>query len=70
MKNNMDNLQEEYEKWIALRNQSIDKRREKLCYCGHTYKCECADPDIELFRESVERKTINLEDPKNGWKAI
>lgn len=65
----MDNLQEEYEKWIALRNQSIDERGEKLCYCGHTYKCECADPDIELFKGSVERKTITMGDPKNGWKS-
>lgn len=64
----MANLQEEYEKWLVLRFQSADEDGQKLCYCGHTYKCECADPDVQLFKESVGRKTIKLGDPKNGWK--
>ena len=57
-----------YKSWIKLRNKSIDEFNEKLCYCGHTFKCSCSNPDITLFEESVNRKTIILEDSKNGWE--
>ncbi len=57
----------EFENWINLREQSIDDRGEKLCYCGHTYKCSCANPDIQLFKDSVERGSIKLNDKENGW---
>ena len=53
--------------WIKLRNNHPNDNGEKLCYCDHTKYCQCADPDLELFEESVARKTINLNDPDNGW---
>lgn len=60
-------MEEVYKNWILLREASIDERNEKLCFCGHTYKCDCSNPDIELFNESLARKTIKLDDPNNGW---
>jgi len=60
-------VKEIYENWLSLRHASTDDRNEQLCYCGHTYKCSCSDPDIECFAESIKNKTIILGDPKNGW---
>lgn len=51
-----------------MRNKSIDEFNERFCYCGHTFKCSCSNPDITLFEESVNRKTIILDDSKNGWE--
>ena len=59
-------LEIEYKKWLRLREISKDDEG-KLCYCGHTYKCDCVDPDFTLFKESFERGTIKLHDPNNGW---
>lgn len=59
-----------YIEWLELRNNSKDEYGDKLCYCGHTSHCGCGDPNITTFRESVDRKTIILNDPKNGWKSI
>lgn len=39
-----------------------------VCYCGHTYKCSCGNPDKKCFKESVKRGTIILWDKNNGWK--
>lgn len=58
----------EYTYWIRLREKSKDECDEKLCYCGHTYKCSCANPDKQMFRESVQRGSIILTDKNNGWK--
>ena len=60
----------DYIKWIKLRDDSKDEFGDKLCYCGHTDLCSCSNPDRTTFKESVERKAIILNDPKNGWKAI
>lgn len=57
----------EYENWITLREQSKDEFGEKLCYCGHTYKCSCSNPDENLFNESLKNKTIISNDIENGW---
>jgi len=59
-----------YRYWIKLRKRSKDEHGEKLCYCGHTYKCTCANPDKQLFRESVKRGSIILFDKNNGWKNV
>ena len=56
-----------YKRWLKLREQSKDEHNEKLCYCGHTFKCSCADPDKTLFNESVKNGTIKLGDIDNGW---
>jgi len=64
----MEATRKQYEDWLELRTNSKDKYGEKLCYCGHTSKCKCADPDFKTFQESVERGTIILGDPDNGWK--
>ena len=60
---------QKYKDWITLRSQSIDEDGEKLCYCGHTYKCTCGDPDETLFEYSVSNGTIILDDINNGWKV-
>jgi len=64
---NMD-TNKKYTDWIILRNNNPDKCGHKLCYCGHTKYCECANPDLNLFQESVKRGTIILGDKNNGWK--
>jgi len=61
-------LSKEYTDWIKLREDSKDEHGDTLCYCGHTFKCSCSNPDQKLFLESVERKTIIIGQPKNGWK--
>lgn len=58
-----------YKAWLRLRDKSKDEFGEKLCYCGHTHKCTCADPDCALFRESVQRGSIILWDEENGWRS-
>lgn len=57
-----------YQTWINMRNKSEDEYGEKLCYCGHTYKCSCGHPDKKCFKESVNRGSIILWDENNGWK--
>lgn len=59
-----------YKYWIRLREKSKDEYGEKLCYCGHTHKCTCANPDKQLFRESVRRGSIILGDKNNGWRNV
>ena len=59
-----------YNYWIRLREKSKDEYGEKLCYCGHTDKCSCANPDKHLFRESVRRGSIILWDKENGWENV
>jgi hypothetical protein len=63
----------EYEDWLTLREKSKENDDEPgfgLCYCGHTKFCECSNPDVILFNESVERGTIIIGDPNNGWKNL
>jgi hypothetical protein len=59
-----------YSDWLSLRENSKDEYGEKLCYCGHTYKCTCADPDKKTFKHAVENHDIKLGDPENGWKIM
>jgi len=58
-----------YKNWLKLREKSSDGWDGKLCYCGHTYRCACDDPDFETFKDSIERGTIILGDIYNGWKS-
>jgi len=57
----------EFYKWLALRNHTRSDEG-KLCYCGHTNKCDCKNPTFEMFKEAVKNGTIILNDPNNGWK--
>ena len=59
-----------YKEWIKLREQSRDEYGDRLCYCGHTHKCECYNPDKRMFKESVKHGSIILWDKENGWKPI
>jgi pyrimidine deaminase RibD-like protein len=61
-------LKDAYKNWIKLREKSRDIDNERLCYCGHTDKCSCSDPDILTFIDSVKRGAIILGDKNNGWK--
>jgi hypothetical protein len=58
-----------YQTWIKMREESNDEYGEKLCYCGHTYKCTCGNPDKKCFNESVKRGSIILWDENNAWKS-
>lgn len=57
-----------FEKWITLREETKNEEG-KLCYCGHTNRCDCANPNQTLFEESVKRGVLSPDDPKNGWKS-
>jgi len=59
-----------YGYWIRLRENGKDEYGEKLCYCGHTDKCSCSNPDKQLFRESVRRGSIILTDKDNKWRKV
>jgi hypothetical protein len=59
-----------YKYWIRLREKSKNDNGEKLCYCGHTHKCTCTNPDKQLFKESVKRGNIILTDKNNGWRNV
>lgn len=59
---------EKYKQWLSLRESSKDERSDKLCYCGHTHKCSCADPDEDIFEQSLKNGNIKLNDENNGWR--
>lgn len=59
-----------YRYWIKLRERSKDEHGEKLCYCGHTHKCSCCNPDKQLFKESVRCGSVIIFNKNNGWKNI
>lgn len=56
----------EFKNWIKIRQESLEDG-EKLCYCGHTYKCTCGDPDETLFNESVSRGALDPTSKTNNW---
>lgn len=62
-------LLDKYKNWLKLRSASLDEFNEKLCYCEHTKYCECGDPDINTFSDSLERGAIILDDTNNGWTS-
>jgi hypothetical protein len=62
----VDDLIKQYIFSSGIEN-SIDEFGEKLCYCGHTNKCSCSNPDLNLFNESLKNRTIILNDKNNGW---
>lgn len=57
-----------YGYWIRLREKSIDENGHKLCYCTHSFKCDCGNPDKQLFKECVMHGSIIVTDKNNGWK--
>lgn len=63
-------INKKYNDWIQLRDKSIDLYNEKLCYCGHTYKCSCGNPNKNEFETALENGNIKLQDPDNGWKVM
>lgn len=58
-----------FNEWLKLREKTEDEEGE-LCYCGHTFKCECGDPDFKTFKESVERGAVIPDDENNGWSEL
>lgn len=62
-------MNQQFLDWIKLRKESIDEFGEKLCYCGHTHKCSCGDPDEQMFIDHVRNGNIIPGDPNNGWKT-
>ena len=63
-------MSKEYKDWIELRESNKNEFGERLCYCGHTDYCDCSNPNELLFDDSIKRKTIIPNDPKNGWKNL
>jgi hypothetical protein len=59
-----------YTKWLILREKSVDEHGNRICYCGHTDKCECANPTKRMFIDAVKRGNIILNDKNNGWKTV
>lgn len=57
----------EYREWLELRKSTLDEFGEKLCYCGHTHKCTCGDPDLQTFLSAVSNGSIKIGDRNNGW---
>lgn len=56
--------------WLKLRELSKDEFGDRICYCGHTDKCSCANPSITIFKDSIERGVLDVNDVKNGWKSV
>jgi hypothetical protein len=65
----MEADKKQYSNWLDLR-ESTKNEDGALCYCGHTNRCDCGDPDETTFKESVARGDINMGDPNNGWKTV
>lgn len=63
-------MEEKFKNWLELRELSKNEFGDVLCYCGHTYKCNCADPTISIFNNSIKRGVLDVNDPKNGWKSV
>ncbi|WP_339654659.1 hypothetical protein [uncultured Maribacter sp.] len=63
-------MEEKFKNWLKLRKESKDEFGDVLCYCGHTDKCDCGDPTIDLFNDSIERGVLDVNDAKNGWKTV
>jgi len=59
-----------YKYWLMVRKHSKNEYGEKLCYCGHTYKCTCGNPDRKMFKNSIENGDIILFDKNNGWETV
>ena len=63
-------MEELFKNWLKLRKESKDEFGDFLCYCGHTDMCSCANPTINIFKDAIERKVLDVSDTKNGWKSI
>jgi len=63
-------MENKLKKWLVLRKLSKDEFGDMLCYCGHTYNCDCADPTVAIFEDSINRGVLDVNDSKNGWKSI
>ncbi len=63
-------MEEKFKNWLELRERSKDEFGDMLCYCGHTDKCDCTNPTITNFNDSIERGVLDVNDAKNGWKSI
>ena len=63
-------MDQKYKEWLELRKKSGNDEGEQLCYCGHTKRCDCGDPDLLTFTESVSRGDIVPNDPNNGWRTV
>ncbi|WP_340158942.1 hypothetical protein [uncultured Maribacter sp.] len=53
-----------------MRKSSRDEFGDMLCYCGHTDKCDCGNPTISIFKDSIKRGVLDVSDAKNGWKSV
>lgn len=63
-------MEEKFKNWLKLRKMSKDEFGDMLCYCGHTDKCNCANPTITIFNDSIKRGVLDVNDEKNGWKSV
>lgn len=56
-----------YKDYLKLREESKDEFGDKLCYCGHTSKCSCADPGVSEFNSGIKTGSIKIQDPSDKW---
>ena len=63
-------MEKKFTDWLELRKSSKDEFGDMLCYCGHTDNCDCGDPTMTIFKDSIERGVLDVSDAKNGWKSI
>lgn len=47
-----------YDNFVFNRNQQKDK----MCYCGHTINCDCANPSLNDFKYNLFNNNINEKD--------
>ncbi len=51
-------MEEKFKNWLKMRKESKDEFGDVLCYCGHTDKCNCGDPTITIFKDSIDYSNI------------
>ena len=52
----------DFKEWVRLREETKTEEG-GLCYCGHTDRCDCGDPDSKCFTESVDRVSVIFRRP-------
>lgn len=59
-----------YRLWLFIRKITRDSFSERLCYCGHTFKCDCDNPDKQTFIDACKNGSVQWWKLTNGWKTL
>ena len=63
-------MEDKFNAWLELRKLSKDEFGDMLCYCGHTDSCNCSDPTLTIFKDSIRNGVLDVTDSKNGWESV